>query len=111
MNRRGIAEPTGEHHAGCGIRSRPIFPELRPILGDAFKLFGGKSDWWLRDWVVARPRVRPGHRMQSEGDYCGADGIRGRFHEIGQAVGDRRFVAFEAVVWDCFAIQLGRVGK
>jgi hypothetical protein len=58
MNRRGIAEPTVEHHAGCGIRSSPIFPELRPILGDAFQIFGDKSDW-----VVARQRERPGNRM------------------------------------------------
>ena len=106
MNRRGIAEPTVEHHAGCGIRSSPIVSELRPIPGDAFQIFGDKSDWG-----VARQRERPGNSMPSGADCCGADGIRGRFHESGQAVGDRRFVAFEAVVGDCFAIQLGRVGK
>jgi hypothetical protein len=29
-----------EHHAGRGIRSCPIFPELRPILDEAFEIFG-----------------------------------------------------------------------
>ena len=106
MNRRGIAEPTVEHHAGCGIRSSPIVSQLRPIPGDAFQIFGDKSDW-----VVARQRERPGNSMQSRADCCAADGIRGSFYEIGQAVGDRRFVAFEAVVGNCFVIRLRRVGK
>jgi hypothetical protein len=35
-----IPEPKVEHHEGRGIRSCPIFPELRPILDEAFEIFG-----------------------------------------------------------------------
>ena len=48
-----IPEPKVEHHEGHGIRSCPIFPELRPILDDAFEIFGDKSDY-----VVAAPQYR-----------------------------------------------------
>ena len=40
MNRMSIPEPKVEHHEGRGIRSCPIFPELRPILDEAFEIFG-----------------------------------------------------------------------
>jgi hypothetical protein len=53
MNRRSIPEPKVEHHEGRGIRSCPIFPELRPILDEAFEIFGDKSDY-----VVAAPQYR-----------------------------------------------------
>ncbi|MFM2011259.1 MAG: hypothetical protein RLZZ396_43 [Planctomycetota bacterium] len=43
MNRMSIPEPKVEHHEGRGIRSCPIFPELRPILDEAFEIFGDKS--------------------------------------------------------------------
>ncbi|MFM7973757.1 MAG: hypothetical protein ACKO8U_01720, partial [Pirellula sp.] len=36
-----------------GIRSCPIFPELRPILDEAFEIFGDKSEY-----VVAAPQYR-----------------------------------------------------
>jgi hypothetical protein len=43
LNRMSIPEPKVEHHEGRGIRSCPIFPELRPILDEAFEIFGDKS--------------------------------------------------------------------
>ena len=48
-----IPEPKVEHDEGRGIRSCPIFPELRPILDEAFEIFGGKSEY-----VVAAPQYR-----------------------------------------------------
>jgi hypothetical protein len=53
MNRMSIPEPKAEHHEGRGIRSCPIFPELRPILDEAFEIFGDKSQY-----VVAAPQYR-----------------------------------------------------
>jgi len=44
MNCMSIPEPKVEHHVGRGIRSCPIFPELRPILDQAFEIFGDKSE-------------------------------------------------------------------
>jgi integrase len=38
MNRMSIPEPKVEHHEGRGIRSCPIFPELRSILDEAFEI-------------------------------------------------------------------------
>jgi hypothetical protein len=43
MNQMSIPEPKVEHHEGRGIRSCPIFPELRPILDEAFDIFGDKT--------------------------------------------------------------------
>ena len=48
-----IPEPKVEHHEGRGIRSCPIFHELRPILDEAFEIFGDKSEY-----VVAAPQNR-----------------------------------------------------
>ena len=48
-----IPEPKVEHHEGRGIRSCPIFPEVRPILYEFFEIFGDKSDY-----VVAAPLSR-----------------------------------------------------
>ena len=53
MNRMSIPEPKVEHHEGRGIRSCPIFPELRPILDEAFEIFGDKSEY-----VVAARQYR-----------------------------------------------------
>jgi integrase len=53
LNRLSIPEPKVEHHEGRGIRSCPIFPELRPILDEAFDIFGDKSEY-----VVAAPQYR-----------------------------------------------------
>ena len=53
MNRMSIPEPKVEHHEGLGIRNCPIFPEVRPILDEAFEIFGDKSDY-----VVAAPQYR-----------------------------------------------------
>jgi hypothetical protein len=53
MNRLSVFEPKVEHHEGRGIRSCPIFPELRPILDEAFEIFGDKSEY-----VVAAPQYR-----------------------------------------------------
>jgi hypothetical protein len=38
-----IPEPKVEHHEGRGIRSCPIFPELRTTLDEAFEIFGDKK--------------------------------------------------------------------
>ena len=48
-----VPEPKVAHHYGRGIRSCPIFPELRPILDEAFEIFGDKSEF-----VVALPSSR-----------------------------------------------------
>ncbi|MFM9064237.1 MAG: hypothetical protein ACKOOI_14580, partial [Pirellula sp.] len=53
MNRMSIPEPKVEHHEGRGIRSCPIFPELRPILDETFEIFGGKSEF-----MVAAPQYQ-----------------------------------------------------
>jgi integrase len=53
LNRMSIPEPKVEHHEGRGIRSCPNFPELRPILDEAFEIFGDKSEY-----VVAAPQYR-----------------------------------------------------
>ncbi|MEI8212058.1 MAG: hypothetical protein WCI02_07905 [Planctomycetota bacterium] len=45
--------PKVEYHEGHGVRSCPIFPELRPILDEAFEMFGDKSRY-----VVAAPHYR-----------------------------------------------------
>ena len=55
LNRMSIKEPKVEHQEGRGIRSCPIFPELRPILDEAFEIFGDKSEY-----VVAAPASRVG---------------------------------------------------
>jgi hypothetical protein len=46
-----IPEPKIEHNEGRGIRSCPIFPELRSILDEAYEIFGDKSEY-----VVAAPQ-------------------------------------------------------
>ncbi len=48
-----IPEPKVDHHEGRGIRSCPIFPELRTILDEAFENFGESSEY-----VVAAPTYR-----------------------------------------------------
>jgi integrase len=48
MNRMSIPEPKVEHHEGRGIRSCPIFPELRPILDEAFEIFTTRANTWSR---------------------------------------------------------------
>jgi integrase len=53
MNRMSIPEPKVEHHERRGVRSCPIFSELRPILDEAFEIFGDKSEY-----VVAAPQYR-----------------------------------------------------
>jgi hypothetical protein len=45
-----IPEPKIEHHEGRGVRCCPIFPELRPILDEAF-VFSEVGSWGLAmDW-------------------------------------------------------------
>ena len=53
LNRISIPEPKVERHEGRGIRSRPIFPKLRPILDEAFEIFADKSEY-----LVAEPQYR-----------------------------------------------------
>jgi hypothetical protein len=38
-------KPKVEQHEGRGIRSCPIFPELRRILDEAFEIFGDKREY------------------------------------------------------------------
>jgi hypothetical protein len=49
-----IPEPKVEHHEGRGIRSCPIFPELRPILDEAFEIFWGQERLCGRSSAVPR---------------------------------------------------------
>jgi hypothetical protein len=42
-----------EHHESRGVHICPIFPVLRPILDEAFEIFGNKSEY-----VVAAPEYR-----------------------------------------------------
>ena len=51
-DRVSITEPI-ENHLSPKIRGRPIFPELRLILDEAFEIFGDKCEY-----VVAAPRYR-----------------------------------------------------
>ena len=51
-DRVSITEPI-ENHPSPEIRGRPIFPELRLILDEAFEIFGDKCEY-----VVAAPRYR-----------------------------------------------------
>jgi hypothetical protein len=48
-----VREPKVAHHYGLGTRSCPIFHELRPILDEAFEIFGDKSEF-----AVALPSAR-----------------------------------------------------
>ncbi len=43
MNRMSILESKVEHHEGRGIRSCPIFPELRPILDESVRDLRGQE--------------------------------------------------------------------
>ena len=40
-----IPELKVEHHEGRGIRGCPIFPELRPILDEAFEILVDKDEY------------------------------------------------------------------
>ena len=65
-----IPEPKVEHHEGRSIRSCPIFPELRPILDEAFEIFGDKSEY-----VVAAPQYRAA-LLVTEDDFAKAAGVQ-----------------------------------
>ena len=54
-DRMSIPAPKVEHNEGCGIRSCPIFPQLRPIRDEAFQIFADKSEY-----VVAAPQYQSG---------------------------------------------------
>lgn len=47
MNRMSILVPKFEHYKGRSVRSCPIFPELRPILDEAYEIFGHKGEYVL----------------------------------------------------------------
>jgi hypothetical protein len=51
-----IPEPKVEHHEGRGIRSCPIFPELRPYLDQACTAWQESSD--KSDYVINKPVYR-----------------------------------------------------
>ena len=71
-------EPKLAHHHGRGIRSCPIFPELRSILDEAFEIFGSESEY-----VVAAPAPGGGEEGDGlTGCWCGKgarDGLHTRF--------------------------------
>jgi len=48
-----VPEPKVEHQEGRGLRTCPLFPELRKILEDAFEIYGGESEY-----VVDMPAYR-----------------------------------------------------
>jgi len=48
-----VPEPKVEHQEGRGLRTCPLFPELRKILEDAFEIYGGQSEY-----VVDMPAYR-----------------------------------------------------
>ena len=48
-----VPEPKVEHQEGRGLRTCPLFPELRKILEDAFEIYGGQSEY-----VVDMPTYR-----------------------------------------------------
>ncbi len=71
MNRMSIPEPKVEHHEGRGIRSCTTFPELRPILDEAFEIFG---DVWRQKRIrglTCTPRSQ--ERYQHAGKRYRAD--------------------------------------
>jgi integrase len=71
LNRMNIPEPKVEHHEGRGIRSCPIFPELRPILDEAFEIVG---DVWRQKRIrglTCTPRSQ--ERYQHAGKRYRAD--------------------------------------
>jgi hypothetical protein len=53
MNRMSIPESKVEHQESRGIRRCRIFPELLPILDEAFEILGDESEY-----VVAAPQNR-----------------------------------------------------
>jgi integrase len=53
MNRMSIPEPKVEHHEGRGVRSCPIFAELRPFLEEAWDLAAEGAEY-----VVDMPAYR-----------------------------------------------------
>jgi len=48
-----VPEPKVEHQEGRGLRTCPLFPELREILQEAFEIYGGQSEY-----VVDMPTYR-----------------------------------------------------
>ncbi|MFM9064575.1 MAG: site-specific integrase [Pirellula sp.] len=73
MNRMSIPEPKVEHHEGRGIRSCPIFPELRPILDEAFEIFGDKSEY-----AVAAPQYQAAAQGSRQTPLCRSLGLNRR---------------------------------
>lgn len=55
-SRMSIPEPKVEHHEGRGVRSCPIFPELRPYLDKAWAAWQESND--ETDYVVNMPAYR-----------------------------------------------------
>jgi len=94
MNRMSIPEPKVEHHEGRGIRSCPIFPELRPILDEAFEIFGDKRFHSMRasrqtelqrefplhvvcSWLGNSPRIaQQSYLLVTEDDFAKAAGVQ-----------------------------------
>jgi integrase len=56
QSRMSIPEPKVEHHEGRGVRSCPIFPELRPYLDRAWAAWQESDD--ETDYVVNKPAYR-----------------------------------------------------
>ena len=58
LNRMSIPEPKVEHHEGRGIRSCPIFPELRPILAKRSRSLVTNANTWSRLHSTVPPLTR-----------------------------------------------------
>jgi len=44
-DRMFIPEPKVEHQEGRGLRTCPLFPEVRQVLSEAFEIYGGESEY------------------------------------------------------------------
>ncbi len=44
-DRMFIPEPKVEHQEGRGLRTCPLFPEVRKVLSEAFEIYGGESEY------------------------------------------------------------------
>ena len=66
MNRMSIPEPKVGHHEGRGTRSCPIFPELLPILDEAFEIYGDKSEYLVAAPVSSGSQHGDGFELNGE---------------------------------------------
>jgi len=96
--RMSVPEPKVEHHEGRGVRSVPLFPELRPILEAAFKEATNGTTYPSAETFVVN---KPGYRAAAmrPGGWANAN-LRTQFLKIltraGVPVWDRLFHSMRA---------------